>query len=155
MIKAAAAPALEELTFYIGRAYYNYKLLLERLLADVGLDRHVRPGMGHILFALFDEEDVIIRDIVERTKLAAPTITVILKEMEREGLVERRRDAEDGRSVRVRLTPLGRSLEPRRRSALRRMQGVLQRGLSPREADRTRRSLARMIESMREEMSGG
>lgn len=140
---------LEELSFYIGRAYYNYKLLLERTLRDLGLDRLVSPGMGHLLFALFEQDDCIIRDLAEKTKLSFPTLTVMLRKMERSGLIRARRDPEDGRAVRIRLTPLGRAIRPRCRKVLARLNSVLESGLSKKDVVRARRSLARMIENMR------
>lgn len=152
-----AGAALEELSFCIGRAYYNYKLLLERTLKDLGLDRHVSPGMGHLLFALFEEDDCIIRGLAEKTRLSLPTLTLMLRKMEKAGLLRSRRDPDDGRAVRIRLTPLGRSLEPRCREVLRRLNAVLGSGLTRKDVTRAKKSLARMIENMRrdEETSGG
>jgi DNA-binding MarR family transcriptional regulator len=149
--------ALEELSFYIGRAYYNYKLLLERTLRDLSLDRLVSPGMGHLLFALFEEDGGIIRDLAGKTKLSLPTITVMLRKMERSGLVRSSRDPEDGRAVRIRLTPLGRSIETRCRRVLGRINGVLGSGLTLSEVTAAKKALARMIENMRvdEERTGG
>ena len=51
------------MSFYLGRAYYAYVGLLERVLANHDLDGHLRPGMGHVLFALFEQDDCIIRDL--------------------------------------------------------------------------------------------
>jgi DNA-binding MarR family transcriptional regulator len=158
MIATIASPvALEELSFYIGRAYYNYKLLLERTLRDFGLDRHVSPGMGHLLFALFEEDDCIIRALAEKTRLSFPTLTVMLRKMEKAGLIRSRRDPDDGRAVRIRLTPMGRSIEPRCREVLAKLNSVLGSGLSRKDVARAKMSLARMIENMRaaEESSGG
>lgn len=150
------AAALDVLSFDIGRAHYAYKQLLERTLARHGLDRVVRPGMGHILFALFEEDDCNIKDVVARSQLSFPTITVMLGQMEKDGLVERRRDREDGRAVRVRLTPLARSIEPRCRRVLARLNEVLGEDMSPAELRRLRELMARMIGSMRkDEFSGG
>lgn len=146
----AREPALEELFFGVSRAYYNYKILLERLLEEYGLDRHVRPGMGHILFTLFEEEDLIMREIARRTRLSFPTITVLLQQMEKAGVVERRPDPKDGRSVRVRLTPLGRSLEPRCRNVVRQLKAVVESGLSDSEVRTVKRALGVMVESMRQ-----
>jgi DNA-binding MarR family transcriptional regulator len=142
-------PALEELFFHVSRTYYAYKNLLEQVLAEQGLDRHLRPGMGHLLFALFEEDDVIITDIARRTRLSFPTITVLLQQMEKSGVVERRRDPGDGRAVRVRLTPLGRSLEPRCRKVVRRLKGVVEAKLSDGEVRIVKRALGLMTESMR------
>ena len=145
----ASGRDLEELSFYIGRAYYNYKLLLERTLRGLGLDRLVSPGMGHLLFALFEEDDCIIRDLAEKTKLSFPTLTQMLRKMETSGLVRSRRDPDDGRAVRIRLTPLGRSIEPRCRKVLARLNSVLEAGLSRKDVVRSKKALARMIENMR------
>jgi DNA-binding MarR family transcriptional regulator len=153
--RARTAP-LEELSFWIGRAYYNYKLLLERTLRGLGLDRHVSPGMGHILFTLFEEDGCILRDIAAKTRLSSPTITVMLRRMEKAGLVEMRRDEQDGRAVRVRLSALGHSIETRCWRALARLNAVLGRGLASREIELAKRTLARMVENMRkDEDSGG
>ncbi len=157
MTTAVRAPALDELFFHVGRAYYNYKLLLERTLREMELDRLVSPGMGHLLFSLFEEDGCIIRDLVAKTRLSFPTITMMLRKMERSGLVTSRRDPEDGRSVRIRLTPLGRSIEGRCWKVVRRIHDVIEAGLSPREAAVAKKALARMVENMREneERSGG
>lgn len=147
---------LEQLSFYIGRAYYNYKLLLERTLVQVGLDRYVSAGMGHILFTLFERDDCIIKDVAERTKLSLPTITVMLRRMEQARLLELRRDPDDGRAVRVKLTPLGRSIEPRCHVVLERLNSVLESGMSRGDVRRLRKLMSQMIDSMLEdEASGG
>ena len=64
---------LDQIVWSIGRAYYAYVGLLERVLAETGLDRHVRPGMGHILFALFEEDGRNIKEIAARTQLSGST----------------------------------------------------------------------------------
>lgn len=141
--------ALEELSFYIGRAYYNYKALLERTLVETGLDAHLSPGMGHILFALFERDDCIIKDISERVQLSSATMTGMLRRMQRAGVIETRRDENDGRAVRVRLTERGRSLEGRCRGVVDRLNEVLQANMSDGDVRRSKRMLAGMIESMR------
>jgi DNA-binding MarR family transcriptional regulator len=158
MIAARAAPpALDQLWSYIGRAYYNYKLLLERTLRELELDGTVSPGMGHILFTLFEREGCIIREIAEKTRLSFPTITVVLQRMKKAGLVELRPDPDDGRAVRVRLSELGRSIEPRCWRVVRRLNAVLEKGLSRKDVAVAKRALARMVENMREDeaRSGG
>ena len=71
--------------------------------------------------------------------------------MERAGVVSRAADRADGRSVLVRLTALGRSLEPRCRELLRRVNRVLHAGMREPELRRLKRSLAKSIEAMRAE----
>ena len=50
------------------------------------------------------------QDLVRRTKLSAPTISVALNRMEAEGLVKRQSDERDMRVTRVFLTEKGRQL---------------------------------------------
>jgi DNA-binding MarR family transcriptional regulator len=144
-------PALDELFFHIGRAYYNYKNLLERTLREQRLDSLVSPGMGHLLFSLFEKDGCIIRELVEKTRLSFPTITMMLRKMETSGLVESGRDPEDGRSVRIRLTPLGRSIERRCWKVVDRIHSVVESGVAPGRARIAKQVLSRMVENMRKE----
>ncbi len=50
-------------------------------------------------------------DLVKATHMKAPTISVILKRLEDEGLVERKRDTDDLRILRVYLTKKGREID--------------------------------------------
>src|SRR5580698_7078261 len=83
--------ATDAITFYIGRAYYNYVGLVERRLADAALDKHISPGMGHVLFALFERDGRIIKDLAAQVKLSYSTMTGLLSRMERAGLIECRK----------------------------------------------------------------
>ena len=141
--------AADELFFHVGRAYFHYRLLLERTLRDLRLDRHVSPGMGHLLFPLFEEDGCRVGDLVEKSRLSFPTVTAMLGKMERAGLVARRRDPDDARAVRIRLTRRGRSIESRCRRAAARIHAVVERGLGGRAVGVAKRALARMVENMR------
>jgi DNA-binding MarR family transcriptional regulator len=143
------ADPLDQLIWYLGRAYYAYVGLLEEVLAETGLDRHLRPGMGHILFTLFEEDERSIKDIAARSQLACSTLTGMLVRMESAGLIERRRDTDDGRVVRIRLTPLGRSLEPRCRAVAQQLNRLFATGMGERAVRRTKKLLQQMIETMR------
>ena len=150
----AAGGPLEEMSFYLGRAYYNYKVFLSDVLRDLDLAGPIRPGMGHILFALFEEDDCIIREIVRRSGLTAGTVSAMLQQMEKAGLIARRRDPDDGRAVRITLTPMARSLRPRCFQVLERLNHVLEEGISEKDLETTRRVLARMIGSMQAQNRG-
>lgn len=100
--------ALREVFFCISRAFYACMACLRELRLGNGLAQHVRPGRGHVLFALFHEDDVIIKNLVQRTELSPSALTRLLIDMERRGLLARHRDARDGQAMRVRLTRLGR-----------------------------------------------
>ena len=109
-VHAVGADAL--INTQLSRAFYLYLNWLGQGLDETGLSKHLKPGMGPILFTLFDVDDVMAKDLVERTQLDPSTITRTLQKMEEAGLVGRSKDDRDGRAIRISLTPLGRSLEP-------------------------------------------
>jgi DNA-binding MarR family transcriptional regulator len=141
--------ALDSLSFYVGRAYYNYVGCLERSLAECGLDKHISPGMGHVLFALFEKDDRIIKDLAKQVKLSYSTMTGLLTRMERAGLIACRKDPEDGRATRVKLTALARSIEARCFKLLKEVNGLMESGMTGEEIRILKQLLSRMIETMR------
>jgi len=77
------------------------------LLAEVGL--HV--GQEMVLIELWERDGLRGGELAERLGVEPPTITRMLRRLEKCGLVERRPDSTDARSLRVYLTGEGRSLE--------------------------------------------
>jgi len=146
---ASRSDSLAGISFCLGRAYYNYVGLLERTLQSTGLSRHLRPGMGHILFALFEQDDCIIKHLAQKVELSPSTLTGMLQRMERAGIIETRQDENDGRAVRIRLTRLGRSLRGRCRKAEQIVTRVLHGNLTATEVDAVTLGLQRMVASMR------
>ncbi len=144
MKQDTAPSALQGLSFLVGRVYYNYVALLSSHLAKSGLSEHLIPGMGNILFALFEEDDVPMKAVTERASIAASTLTGMVKRMEDAGLVVRYRDKSDGRSTRLALTPLGRSLKPRCLELALTMERELNKGLSAAEQDTLLHLLSRV-----------
>jgi MarR family transcriptional regulator, organic hydroperoxide resistance regulator len=142
---------LDQIAFYIGRAYYSYVGWLETLLTNSGLDAHLRPGMGQILCALYRTDNLSIKQIASRTQLSLSTLTGMLARMERAGLIDRRRDEQDGRLVRVRLTRLGRSLEADVFKVAKEVNEAFLAGLGKSEVARARRLLKRLIDIMRKQ----
>jgi MarR family transcriptional regulator, organic hydroperoxide resistance regulator len=62
------------------------------------------------IVALWEEDDQTVSGLGEKLFLESNTLTPILKKLEAMGYVERTRDAEDERVVRVRLSKSGRRL---------------------------------------------
>jgi DNA-binding MarR family transcriptional regulator len=64
-----------------------------------------------VLIELFEQDGLRGGDLAERLGVEPPTVTKMLRRLEKCGLVERRLDSRDARSFRVYLTGEGRSLE--------------------------------------------
>ena len=62
------------------------------------------------LVALNEDDDQTVKALGEKLFLESNTLTPILKKLESMGYINRQRDAEDERQVRISLTPVGRKL---------------------------------------------
>ena len=70
-----------------------------------------------VLLVLWEQDDIPVKEIGRRLFLDSGTLTPLLKRLQAAGIVERTRDAEDERQVRITLTLKGRKLqEPVRRA---------------------------------------
>lgn len=69
--------------------------------------------------------------------------------MEKAGLIERGRDARDGRLVRVRLTTPARNLEPKCRALLRQMGELIANGLGERKVAQAQQIIRTLTETLR------
>ncbi len=74
------------------------------------------------MFALWEKDDITVKEIGEQLHLDSGTLTPLLKRLEAVGLVRRTRDAADERSVRISLTPAGAALRHKEKTV---RQGIL------------------------------
>ena len=75
-----------------------------------------------VMLALWERDDVPVKDIGERLFLDSGTLTPLLKRLEAASLVKRTRSAEDERQVLIALTPQGQALKEKARAV---PQGIL------------------------------
>ncbi|MGE0744402.1 MAG: MarR family winged helix-turn-helix transcriptional regulator [Rhodospirillales bacterium] len=68
------------------------------------------PGQIPILVWLFAEGGLLQKDLVERTDIEQSTVAEHLDRMQRDGLIARARDPDDGRKYRIFLTARGRQV---------------------------------------------
>ena len=68
-----------------------------------------------VLVALWARDDRTVGGLGETLLLETSTLTPLLKRLEGMGLLSRRRDADDERQVRIRLTPEGAALQAKAR----------------------------------------
>jgi DNA-binding MarR family transcriptional regulator len=66
-----------------------------------------------VMLVLWEQDGVSVGKLGERLYLDSGTLTPLLKRMEAQGLVERRRSREDERVVEIHLSPAGRQLRER------------------------------------------
>lgn len=137
-----------DLSFLLLRAFYDLRGMLDRMITESGLQGEVRPGMGPLLYALYEEEDCTVSELSARVGLAVSTLTNTLKRMERDDLVSLQRDAGDRRVVRVTLTKKARALEDDMVALRQRVRGVLGSNLTKSEFQSLAAGLGRIIDAM-------
>lgn len=149
MADASELPATEEISFYIGRAYYDHIKLIEQIIRDKNLSEVLCPGMGQILFALFENDDRMISDLSKNLRLSQSHLTGMLNKMEKNELIERVRDENDKRAFRIRLTAHGRKLHQDCRDILCTTNRVMTAGFTESETIQFRNLAGRIIENIR------
>ena len=101
----------ENLGYLLAKASQRWNELLAEGFAEEGFPE-VRPSYGSVLIPLFEEDGLRMGEIARRSRLTKQTITTLVRLCERDGLVERTPDPEDGRATIVSLTPHARRFEP-------------------------------------------
>ena len=96
------------------------------------------------IVALWDEDNQTVGSLGEKLFLESNTLTPMLKKLEAMGLLQRQRDPEDERQVRVSLTPAGRSL--REQSLEASLNDST--GLSPEEFVQMQKAVARLRDNL-------
>jgi DNA-binding MarR family transcriptional regulator len=101
---ATRAPLLDQqLCFALYRAARALIRAYDPVLKPLGLTY----PQYLVMLVLWEEDGLKVKRLGERLELDSATLTPLLKRLEQQGLVERRRDVADERVVRVTLTPKG------------------------------------------------
>jgi DNA-binding MarR family transcriptional regulator len=101
----------DDLGFLLAKAVQRWNELLRARFRAAGWS-DVRPSYGSILVPLFEEDGLRMGELARRARLSKQTMTTMVRVLERERLVRRVRDPDDGRAVRIVLTPRARRFEP-------------------------------------------
>ena len=117
-------------------------------------DLGFQNGYRQILRFLVHEDGVTQIDIARDAHFTAPTISVTLKKMEKEGLIHRRTDKNDTRCSRVFITEKGRELERKLFEKIMDCEEVLAKGLSAEEEETLCRLLTKARDNMLSAMEG-
>ncbi|MGH8784777.1 MAG: MarR family winged helix-turn-helix transcriptional regulator [Cupriavidus necator] len=133
--KPAATPTLSDfLCFAVYSANLAFGKAYKPILEQLGLTY----TQYITIVALWEQDDLTVGSLGEKLFLESNTLTPILKKLEAMGYVERQRDPEDERQVRVRLTKAGRKLREQRLESS--LAGAT--GLAPDEFTRIQKAVA-------------
>jgi DNA-binding MarR family transcriptional regulator len=102
-----------------------------RLLRERGVHQ-LNPAQGRIMFVLWREDGIPIKELARRTQLEKSTLTSMLDRLEHAGFVERVPSKEDRRQILLRRTQQDKKLEALYASVSREMTEIFYRGFSAR-----------------------
>jgi DNA-binding MarR family transcriptional regulator len=101
----------DDLGFLLAKAMQRWNELLVERFRAAGWSE-MRPSYGSILVPLFEEDGLRMGELARRARLSKQTMTTMVRLLEREQLVRRERDPDDGRASRIVLTAKARRFEP-------------------------------------------
>ena len=113
-------------------------------------DIEINPAQGRILFVLWREDGIPIRELAKRTSLGKSTLTSMLDRLEVSGYVVRERSGIDRRIVLVRRTDKDRAAQAAYERVSAAMSDVFYRGLTSAEIEAFERTLERILENLAE-----
>jgi MarR family transcriptional regulator, organic hydroperoxide resistance regulator len=135
----------ENLGFLLAKASQRWNELLYERFVELGYPE-VRPSYGSILVPLFEEDGLRIGDLGRRARLAKQTMTTMVRLLERNGLVERRHDPEDGRAFRIHLTEKARAFQEAAEQILGELEAVVESRTTRNQRLALQRALKEVIE---------
>lgn len=99
------------------------------MLVEHGIEEFNGP-QGRILYVLWNEDAIAIKDLAQKTGLANATLTSMLDRMEMQELVRRMPDKTDRRKILIALTDKARSLRNAYEDVSQRMSDIYYQGFS-------------------------
>jgi DNA-binding MarR family transcriptional regulator len=121
-----------------------YRALSDELMDEIAMHR----AQAGLLCRLYVADGMTQSDLAEQLAVQGATMTNMLQRMEEAGLVTRRRDDDDNRLVRVRLTEAGRERERDILKQFAKLERTVFEGLSEAERAALRGMLRRMLSNM-------
>ncbi len=125
----------DNLGFFLAKASQRWNELLYERFVERGYPE-VRPSYGSLLVPLFEEDGLRMGELADRARLAKQTMTTMVRLLERDGLVERALDPDDGRATLVSLTARSRAFRPVAERALAELHALVRKRLGAREVAR-------------------
>jgi DNA-binding MarR family transcriptional regulator len=133
------------LGFLLAKAAQRWNELLAERFRAAGYPE-VRPSYGSLLVPLFEEDGLRMGELAARARLSKQTMTTMVRLLERDGLVTRAADPEDGRATRVHLTDLSRAFRPVAEQTLAELDALVRERLSPTAIDGLKTALKGVME---------
>ncbi len=135
--------------FYISQIKQVQGRIFEKLLKANAID-DFNGAQGRILFVLWQEDNLPIRDLSQKTSLAKTTLTSMLDRMEGKGYLKRVLDASDRRQIRIVLTDKAKAMRDRYQFVSNQMNEIFYKGFSMEERLHIDDLLAKLLKNLQD-----
>ena len=125
--------------------------MFEHILSDKNINAF-NGAQGSLLYILWQEDGIPIRELSRRSGLAVTSLTGMLDRMEAAGLIYRDRGDKDRRKVLIFLTDNARSLEKDYNEVTEEIENIYYKGFSEEEIDQCEKYLQRIFHNVEERL---
>lgn len=129
----------------VNDASYLFGAYVCQELENIGM----RYSYRHIMKPLMENESLTQLELVKITELKAPTISITLRNMERDGIVRREKKDSDRRETHVFITDKGKKMYTKVLDALKKAEETMLNGLTEKELKSMRTTLEKMCVNLR------
>ncbi len=121
----------------------------EKILKTKGIDEF-NGAQGRILYILWNNNNLSIKQISKFTKLAKTTLTAMLERMELQGLIKRTIRKEDKREIIVSLTDKAKELKENYLDVSKQMEKIFYKNFTDKQIENFENTLKKIIENLEE-----
>ncbi len=133
--------------FLITKIHQITNRIFKQMLKEYGI-KELNPGQGRILFALWQEDNVPIRELSKKTQLTKSTLTTMLDRLENAGYLKRELDEKDERLRRVKLSEKSIKLQKKYVDVSKKMTEIFYGTLTEEEIDEFESYLRRILDNL-------
>lgn len=111
--------------------------------------RDIHPGQPPMLMIVEKNEGITQNQIAEKLNLRPATVAIVLRRMEKAGLIHRKQDENDRRLQRVYLTEKGKDQCKFLKEQMQRIESIATRGFSDEEKNQLKEFLDRIVANLK------
>lgn len=136
--------------FYITQIKQLQDRIFEKMLIENGIE--ISGGQGRILFILWKTDKLTIGEISQKTSLAKNTVSVVVDGMVNKGILKRNINPDNRRQTIISLTDYAKSLKEKYEIVSQQMNMLFYQGFSEEEQQQFEEYLARILETLTENL---
>ena len=132
--------------FLIAKIHQITNRIFKQMLKEYGI-KELNPGQGRILFALWQNDDISIRELSLKTQLTKSTLTTMLDRLENAGFLKRKK-GKDRRIIKVKLSEKSKNLQKKFSEVSKKMTEVFYGTLTEEEIDEFEDNLRIILDNL-------